>query len=210
MHQASPFRAALISLAFGLALTPFARAADVVGFQFTQTLGYSSTNLNATALDIHLETFALKNWVVESLDASDIGTTFIASEATIGNYNRLDWAGIKKNLFGGGRPLDNILFGMGAAGKGWGSGVNLLTRELYAPPVWLDLYITSDFTPPEIYFKSLNRIELEIVDISFPPNGVRGTWIWRFYGEPTSVPEPASALLCALGLITIVACRRRR
>lgn len=195
-------------LAVFLAFVGSAQAEPILGWEVNQHFGFG-TSQSFSAVDISLDVVGAE-WAITALDESDIGRVFVASAATVDDYAVLDWSGLDNILLGKRPRTDFMKLQMKGTGpiplKGW-HGFALW--ELQDPS-----FPGNHFTPPALYFESLDRIECEILALEFTaltPRGtsVRSDVVWRFYGEATSAPEPSVASLIALSLLGVVPLRWR-
>jgi hypothetical protein len=170
-----------------------ARAGTILGVLYNQDVsGYASV---PNTINIELTAGNYK-WVLPPIGVADVEKVFTASAATVGDYPQLDWDQLSY-LMTYDKPV-TFTFNGNTTSFSWKPTQMYANRFLYSN--W-----EAGFTQPNIYFSSIDRIEIEIAMLSFNanPNNANGVIRWRIYGEPTSVPEPSTALLCALGGVLV-------
>lgn len=171
-----------------------AHASTILGVLYNQ--GVSGPTSEPNLIDVELSAGSYK-WVLPPIGVGDVGTVFTASAATVGNYPQLDWDQLS-NLMTFDKQT-TFLFTENVTSFAWKPTQMYSNGFLYGN--W-----ETGFTPPNIYFSSIDRIELEVAMLSFTPQGIpNGTLRWYIYGEPTSAPEPSSALLSVLAGVALLA-----
>lgn len=166
------------------------------------------------------------NWIVGPLTEGDIGTTFVASAATVSDYFLLEFDVIA-DLLTNGDPGDIgtgdlMLFGLGAFPTG-GGGFGLEEHFVFFDNSVFGVPPGNPTVETEVFVVTNNDIDLEgytIESISMQIDDLailhvdgrtfyRGAYTLDIFGTGTPIPEPSTLLLLASGLAGLGLFRRR-